>query len=160
MECCDYTLSKIPGISISIRDAWKFHGQSKSDSPWLILVDTKWFNGDHRCSRTPKQMAVILGTIQTTAFISPLGMHLMICLQHLVNRRLIKDNEHGNRRWWATRQYHALNTVMDSLRILRPSTLDTNPLHPTWNRKIGLVISPQSYVNRKIGCILPQNRRL
>jgi len=90
-------------------------------------------------TRTPRDMAKLLGIIRSAGVLSPLGIYLSIRLQHHLNELVSTSGNGRHRRWWKQKKFRVRQVVLRDLHTLLP-TLDEDPHNPVWTRYIGLLV--------------------
>lgn len=96
-----------------------------------------------QASKSPVQIAKLLGYIRDGAFLCPMGNFLSIRLQWVLNEAIQRDGFAATEKkgWWKFRRVHIPASVFEDLRLLLKSAWpQPNGDSHAWARPIGLLI--------------------
>jgi hypothetical protein len=96
----------------------------------------------HPTSRTPKEIAQLLGYIRNGAFLCPMGNFLSIRLQWTLNGAIAKYGIKAvvRKKWWQLTKVHIPDEVTADLRMMLLSVFPQTTANHGWMRPIALLI--------------------
>jgi hypothetical protein len=106
----------------------------------LTMIDD-WLH--HHTSRTPSQIAKLLGTVRHGAFLCQLGSVTSIRLQWTLNAAIKHAGAKATARkqWWSKQRINISNDVRSDLRLMRKSLLRPHAGEShQWSRPIAMLI--------------------